>query len=225
MTVRKPRYRYHKARDCAVVALSGKDHYLGPYESPESWEKYHRLVAEWMASRNNPPPPIPAETPLSITEVIAPYWKFVKNYYTKNGEPTSEVVTIKQALRFLRRLYGSTPASEFTPKKLKAVREAMIAHKVTRRQMARDPETRKPLLDPKTREVIWEEKLLHRGLARRFINKQISRLKRLFAWAVEEELVDVEVHAALLRVRGLKRGKSAAREKGRVRPVPDSRSG
>jgi integrase len=63
--------------------------------------------------------------------------------------------------------------------------------------------------------------VLRRGLARRFINKQVARLKRLFAWAVEEELVGVEVHAALLRVRGLKKGKSPAREKARVRPVPD----
>src|SRR5207248_728808 len=38
----------------------------------------------------------------------------------------------------------------------------------------------------------------------------------------EEELVPVGVHAALLRVKGLKRGKSAARETPRVRPVPDA---
>jgi len=47
MTVRKPSYRFHKARRCAVVTIAGKDHYLGAYDSPESWEKYHRLVAEW----------------------------------------------------------------------------------------------------------------------------------------------------------------------------------
>jgi hypothetical protein len=46
MTVRNPSYRYHKARNCAVVTVDGRDHYLGKYDSPESWEKYHRLIAE-----------------------------------------------------------------------------------------------------------------------------------------------------------------------------------
>jgi len=223
MTVRQPSYRYHKARDCAVVTIAGRDHYLGEYDSPQSWEKYHRLVAEWMASRNTPQPPaLPAGTPLTISELVVRYWRFVKGYYVKDGRPTSEVDTIKQALRFLRRLYGSTAACEFTPKRLKAVRQKMIDHNVVCRQKARDPETGKVLRDPKTNEVHWEEKLLRRGLARRFVNKQISRLKRVFAWAVEEELVRVEIHAALLRVKGLKKGKSPAREKTRVRPVLDA---
>jgi hypothetical protein len=50
MPVRQPSYRFHKARNCAVVTLNGRDHYLGLYDSPESWEKYHRLIAEWLAS-------------------------------------------------------------------------------------------------------------------------------------------------------------------------------
>ena len=48
-----------------------------------------------------------------------------------------------------------------------------------------------------------------------------TRVKLMFAWAVEEELVPVAVHAALARVKGLKRGKTPARETPRVRPVPD----
>ena len=51
MTPRHPSYRYHKARHCAVVTLDGKDHYLGAYNSPDSWETYHRLVAEWLVRR------------------------------------------------------------------------------------------------------------------------------------------------------------------------------
>lgn len=58
-------------------------------------------------------------------------------------------------------------------------------------------------------------------MARKCINKMIGRVRRMYAWAVEEELLPVEIHAALLRVKGLKRGKSAARETPRVRPVPE----
>jgi hypothetical protein len=32
-----------------VVRLEGRDHYLGPYDSPESHAEYRRLVAEWLA--------------------------------------------------------------------------------------------------------------------------------------------------------------------------------
>lgn len=58
-----PKYRLHKARNCAVVTISGRDHYLGAYDSPESWEQYHRLVAEHLAERREPPPPVSADTP------------------------------------------------------------------------------------------------------------------------------------------------------------------
>lgn len=223
MSIRKPKYRHHKARDCAVVTIAGVDKYLGQFDSPESWEKYHRLVAEWMASRNKPAPAaVPAEAPLTVVELCVQYFRFARTHYVKGGKPTSEVDTIRQALRFLRKLYGSTPAREFSPRKLKAVREAMVSHRITRRQMARDPETGAVVRDEQTGDAVWVDKELRRGLARRFINKQVARIRRLFAWAVEEELVPVEVHAALQRVKGLKRGKSPAREKPRVRPVPEA---
>ena len=51
--LKQPAYRLHKARDCAVVTLNGKNHYLGPWQSPESHEKYARLIAEWRANRNH----------------------------------------------------------------------------------------------------------------------------------------------------------------------------
>lgn len=173
MSVRKPSYRYHKARDCAVVTIGGRDRYLGKHGSPESWEMYHRLVAEWLASRNAPAPPVPADAPLTVTELIAAYWRFVKGYYVKDGRPTSEVDTIRQALRFVRRLYGSAAANELSPKKLKAVREAMVRHKITRRYKS---------VHPETGETVWAEKVLRHGLARRYINKQVARDKRMYAW-------------------------------------------
>src|ERR1700693_651418 len=37
-----------------------------------------------------------------------------------------------QAFRSMRRLYASTPATQFGPKSLRVVRQAMIEHKITR---------------------------------------------------------------------------------------------
>ena len=45
-----PTYRLHKPRQCAVVTINGKNHYLGPYGSPESYEQYARLIAQWQAN-------------------------------------------------------------------------------------------------------------------------------------------------------------------------------
>lgn len=217
MSIRTPKYRYHKARDCAVVTLGGRDHYLGPYGSAPSHEKYHRLVAEHLAALGAPAEP--GTSHLTIAELLAAYWRFAKQYYVKRGEPTSELPPVKQALRFLRRLYGPTPASDFTPKRLKAVRQAMVSHAVTRRRIARDPDTGAARRNPATGEPVWETVVLRQGLARRTINKQIGRVKRVFAWAVEEELVPVAVHAALQRVRGLRKGVAGVREKPPVRGV------
>lgn len=212
MTQRIPSYRFHKARNCAVVTLAGKNHYLGAYDSSESWEKYYRLVAEFLAKQNAPqPPPLPADSPLTMTELAALYWKHAAAYYLKNGHPTSEQAAIKQALRFVRRLYGTTPARDFGPQRLIAVREAMIKHPITCRVNRVDPVTGVATKEPKT---------LRQGLTRKTINNAVGRIKRMFAWAVEEEILPVDVHSALHRVRGLRRGKSAARESPRVRPVP-----
>ena len=63
--VKQPAYRLHKARSCAVVTLNGKNHYLGPWQSPESHEKYARLIAEWRRNNGVPPPAAsPSDKPL-----------------------------------------------------------------------------------------------------------------------------------------------------------------
>jgi len=212
MSRKNPSYRFHKARNCAVVTIGGRDYYLGAYDSPESWQEYHRLVAEHLAARREPPPPIPADTPLTVTELIARYWRFAKTYYVKGDKPTSEVHALKLALGFVRRLYGPAPACEFSPKRLKAVREAMVTHEIARQVK---------VVDEATGTATWERRVVRKGLARKCINKLVGRVKRVFAWAVEEELLPVAVHAALMRVKGLKKGKSAARETPRVRPVSE----
>ena len=61
---RPPTYRRHKARACAVVTLDGRNHYLGPWQSPESHEKYAALIAEWRRNGGTLPPPAPAESAL-----------------------------------------------------------------------------------------------------------------------------------------------------------------
>ena len=64
--------------------------------------------------------------------------------------------------------------------------------------------------------------MLTAGLSRNLINSRVRKIKRMFSWAVAEEILPVGVHQALLTVESLKAGRSLARETKRVRPVPDS---
>jgi integrase len=65
------------------------------------------------------------------------------------------------------------------------------------------------------------DEMIRCGSSRRYINASVRRIKRMFNWAVEEELILPEVAGALARVRGLGKGRSEAREKPEVAPVSD----
>jgi len=206
-----PKLRRHPKG--SVVVLDGKYHYCGPYGSAEAQQKYDRLIREWLANGRHLPPPAPVAPTLTVEELLLRYWRFVQSYYVKDGAPTSEQDTIRQALRFVRRLYGTTPAADFSPLALKAVRQAMIDHPITHQVKVTDPDSGA---------VRLEERVLRVGLSRRHINKQVGRIKRLFAWAVENELVPAAVHRALAQVKGLRKDKTAAREKPPVKPVSEA---
>ena len=64
---------------------------------------------------------------LTVSELLARYWKYANGYYRKDGKPTNEICALKSALRPVKELYGKTLVREFGPLSLKAVRGRMIA--------------------------------------------------------------------------------------------------
>jgi integrase len=132
---------------------------------------------------------------LTVNELILAYWTHAEQHYRRpDGEPSDELHCIRSAMRPLKELYGHTPASEFGPLALKAVRQRMV-------------ETKGPT------GRLW---------SRRFVNASVGRIKAMFKWGVENELVPAAVHQALLTVRGLQKGRSGARETDPVKPVPEA---
>lgn len=222
---RIPQYRLHKSSGQAVVVLAGKSIYLGLFNSPESRIRYDRVLADWLTARRSSPAPSPAhhspsspsvpgpDANLSVNELVLAYWSHCKHYYRKQGQPSGELPPIKFALGFVRRLHGAIPARSFGPLALKAVRDAMVTHPRTRQVKVWNSTTGDHRLETKVYSV---------GLARRTINKQLGRIKRMFAWAVAEELLPPSVHEALQRVEGLRKDRSAAKESPRIGPVPDT---
>ena len=61
--------------------------------------------------------------------------------------------------------------------------------------------------------------MVRAGWSRRYVNGQVGRVKRLFKWAVGEELVAGGVLHGLQAIGGLRAGKSDARETEKVRPA------
>jgi integrase len=60
------------------------------------------------------------------------------------------------------------------------------------------------------------------GLVRAQINARVNRVRRMIAWGVEEELVPSSVLEALKAIKGLRQGRTEAREGKKVQPVDDA---
>ena len=194
-----PKYRKHKQSGQAIVTLTDglggrRDVLLGKHATAASRSEYARVIAEWEA-RGRCLSTLTA-TDLSVNELIQTFWPHVEQHYRRpDGTHTQEVADHKLSLRPLKHLYGSTPAKDFGPTALKAVRQLMIAG-YQHPKFGTQP-----------------------ALARKLINQRIGRVRRMFRWAVENEMVPASAYHGLLAVRGLQRGRSEARETEEVRPV------
>lgn len=129
-----PKYRKHRASGQAVVSIGGRDYYLGPYGTKGSRVEYDRRITEWLAKGRKSFASEEHDRGITITELLARYWQFAEGYYRdKHGRLTRRLDNIRLSLRPLRRLYGHTPAAEFGPLALKAVRQTMLNDGLCRR--------------------------------------------------------------------------------------------
>lgn len=193
-----PSYLPHKQSGRARAVwtdLSGIRHDMllpGAYGSPESQGAYARIVAELAVQPTPPPPTVDGRAEpygFSVNEVLLAYLGYAERHYRgPDGNPTEEVAAVKRVARHVREVYGHTPAREFGPLALKAVRHRFVGL----------------------------------GWGRRSVKQQVERVRRVFKWAVAEELVPPAVHQALAAVAGLQRGRTDAREPDPVGPVEDA---
>ena len=186
-----PSYRLHKPKGLAVVRLNGRDIYLGKYGTAESKTAYERVITEWLANGKRLPPErtiaASSSNATTVNDLILAFMEHAKAYYVKNGRPTGEIPNLKEALRPVAILYGTTAVAHFTPSALKAVRQSIV----------------------------------DTGVCRNVVNNRVNRIRRMFKWGVESELVPSGVLFALQAVSPLKRGRTEARETKPVEPVRD----
>jgi hypothetical protein len=74
---------------------------------------------------------------------------------------------------------------------------------------------------PKSLKLVREHLIQAGSISRGVINSRIDRIKRIFKWAVSEELVPPSVYEGLRAVAGLRYGRSDAREAEPVKPIAD----
>jgi integrase len=61
--------------------------------------------------------------------------------------------------------------------------------------------------------------MVKKNWCRTYVNAQVDRVRRMFRWAAAEEMLPISVYEALRAVESLRRGRTEAREKQKVRPV------
>jgi len=189
--IRTPGYLLHKSSGQARVRIHGRDFYLGTYNSPISWQRYHQLVAQYFGAPA-PPPEVLADPCTSVAHLVARYVEFADQHFRYNPD---ERYRIKAAINPLIKNYGSIAVADFSPKKLKDVRQHIIDR--------RNARTGKPL-------------------CRKYVNQLTAIIKKIFKWGVSEELVPVVVFQALDTVPGLQKGRvPGVVESKRIKPVPE----
>lgn len=136
--VRIPSLRHHKPSGQAVVTIplpggKRKDVYLGPWRSTDAKKAYARILGE-LAVAPMPESVVKRTTALTVNELLAAFWKWASSYY---GSVSSERETYRLAIREVRLLYGPTPAKDFGPLGLKAVRNQFVGAGLTRGEVNR----------------------------------------------------------------------------------------
>ena len=114
----------------------GRDFYSAGWP-PESRAEYDRIIVEWLSNGRRLPGPPRASGPISRQRAAFGLSRFADSYYVKHGRPTTERLAIRMSIRPLRQLYGETPARDFGPLQLKAVRQAMIESGLCRNEVNR----------------------------------------------------------------------------------------
>ncbi|MHB1766503.1 MAG: hypothetical protein ACYCUV_01470 [Phycisphaerae bacterium] len=103
LTHKLPSYRLHRASGQAVITLTGRDYYLGGFNSPESRVAYDRLIQEFLVN-NRSTDVVQSQAnqdrrSVTINELISTYWDFALGYYLKNGQPTRELQALKYSFK------------------------------------------------------------------------------------------------------------------------------
>lgn len=123
---RLPKLSLHKPTGQGYVRLGGAFHYMGRYDDPMTHEKAMRFIAEWIANGYRVRVD-PAE--LTVNELAAAYLKHADEYYGPNSRALERV---RNALKPLVAMYGTSKAKDFGPVALRTIANYWIGEGLCR---------------------------------------------------------------------------------------------
>jgi hypothetical protein len=110
---------------------------LDPWGSDLAAREYARVVAVLDVGPHTPPTSMPTAeglADLTVYEVLLAFLNYADGHYVHpDGTRTHEVVEYRLVARYVRELYGHTPAAEFGPLAPKALRQAFVGRGWCRR--------------------------------------------------------------------------------------------
>lgn len=186
-----PSYRLHKPKGLAVVRLNGRDIYLGRYGSSESRTAYERVIAEWLSNGKQLPPTSPA--------AISPEGTLTVNDLILAFMEHAKTYYVK----------NGEPTGEL-PNLKEALRPLAILYGPS--AVAQ--------FSPSALKAV-RQTIVDSGVCRNVVNARVNRIRRMFKWGVENELVPSGVLFALQAISPLKRGRTDAPETKPVEPARD----
>ena len=190
-----PKICQQKGRNRAFVRLDGKTIYLGRWGSAQSRQAYDQIIREWLDNGRSLPERV----------TVSP---------ASPDGGTSDTIDMLCAdyLQFARGYYRKYDHQ---------TEEVVCLESVIRVWLNLFPVTPVSAFGPKQLKQVREE-MIRRGHTRKTINSNISRIKRIVAWGVEEGKVKGETLYCLQAVKGLRKGRSGAKESKPVKPVPQA---
>jgi integrase len=191
---RTPQLCRHRGRSLAYVTLEGREHYLGP----------------WPADSRRPPPAAQAAYDVLIARWLANGRRLL------DEQPTAEPTTVVNEVILAFVKYAQGHYTERTGRSVAETEGIKKASSVLSALFGRLDADR---FGPKGLKAV-RSRMIELGWSRPYFNKQINRLKRMFRWAVAEEMVSPSVVHGLGAVTAIRKGEPGVRETEPVGPVP-----
>jgi integrase len=191
---KQPSYCHHKKSGRAYVTIDGKQVYLGAHGSEESYREYDRAVGEYLARRGAAPirPMGQLPTGLTVSMLLAAFWAFAEIEYPSAPHAP-----------------GKRPSGELG--------NYWDVLKVLKRLYGPTPAAK---FDCTCLEAVRED-MIKAGCCRNYVNRQASRVRRIFKWGASKKLVEANVWSELRTLDPIRRGRGGVRETKAVKCVSD----
>ncbi|MCE9566884.1 MAG: site-specific integrase, partial [Planctomycetes bacterium] len=184
-----PQLCRHRTLERGHVTLNGREHYLG------DWPK-----------RNGRTPPL---------DVRQRYDDLISTWLANGRQLPDDrpPLTINEVIL----AYLEWAKLHYVPKRKKDDQNRFIrsAVRVVRELFGRTPAAE---FGPKKLRAV-QQAMIERGWCRSTLNAQVDRVRRMFKWAVTEEMISGNVYHALRAVEGVRRGTPGVREPEPVHPI------